>query len=459
MSVKFDGSILIVDDDRDVLFTARLVLNEKFERVQCLSNPADLPVQLGQRHFDVVVLDMNFTRGADSGAEGLYWLQEVMSRAPDTQVIMTTAFGEIDLAVQAIKNGAVDFLMKPWENEKLVTTVAACFRLSQTVRRVQHLEDTQQVLQESLEKSFPRIIGKSIEIRRVFELIDTVADTDASVLILGENGTGKELVAHAIHRQSGRAAQAMINVDIGAIAESLFESEMFGHKKGAFTGADTNRAGRFELASGSTLFLDEIGNLGPSSQAKLLGVLERREITRIGSDKAIPIDIRLLSATNVPLAELTADSRFRRDLLYRINTVEITLPALRDRKEDIPSLVNHFVTALTAKYSKATLGVSRKTLKAMQNYHWPGNVRELKHSIERAVIVAKGKELEISDLFLQHPAGDRSDVDYNLESIEKNTIEKALSHFDGNVTLAAKKLGVGRTTLYRKLEKYGLSNL
>ncbi|TQV76043.1 sigma-54-dependent Fis family transcriptional regulator [Exilibacterium tricleocarpae] len=453
----FDGAVLIVDDDKDVLFTAELVLSERFSRVTCLSDPMQIPAALGSDEFDIVVLDMNFSRGADTGAEGMYWLQQIRTLAPQTRVIMTTAFGEIDLAVEAIKNGAVDFLMKPWENEKLETTVSNCFQLARSERQVKRLEDTQHILEEQLEEDFHEIIGASPSMRRVFELIDKVAMTDANVLVLGENGTGKELVARAIHRQSARSSQAMISVDMGSISESLFESEMFGHKKGAFTDARADRAGRFELAYGGTLFLDEIGNLSPSAQVKLLGALERREIVRVGGSKPIPIDIRLISATNIPRTELSNGGNFRMDLLYRINTVEISLPPLRERHQDIPALIDHYLRLLCGKYKKTGSHVSQKTIKALQGYRWPGNIRELKHSLERAIIVSKSSELRLEDLLLRQEPEPKAAIDFNLERIEKKTIENALQAFEGNLTLVAKELGLGRTTLYRKLKKYGVS--
>lgn len=450
--------ILVVDDDKDVLLTAELLLKGRQRNVQCLLNPSDMVEQLKNRFFDVVLLDMNFTQGLTSGEEGFYWLKMIKELSPHTQIIMATAYGEIDLAVEAIKQGASDFLVKPWDNEKLVTTVNTCLELSQSKQKIDKLEQTQKTLNEKLESDFTRIIGESEAMGEVFDLIDKVAATDASVLILGENGTGKELVARAIHRQSHRADHPMISVDMGAITETLFESEMFGHRKGAFTDAREDRAGRFEVANGGTLFLDEIGNLGLPLQAKLLSALESRRVTRVGSDRSINFDLRLICATNLPREQLYEEQRFRRDLLYRINTVEITLPPLRERLSDIPLLARHYVSSFAEKYNKKDLRLDASELKKLQNYSWPGNIRELQHSLERAVIIADGERIRAEDVIAKREPRPARAVELNIARLEEQAIKRAIAQYEGNLTRVAKALGLGRTTLYRKMEKYGLSD-
>ena len=452
------SNILVVDDDRDVLLTAELVLKNRHHQVTCLFNPSDIADLFEQQTFDVVLLDMNFTRGHTSGEEGFYWLQKIKELSPHTQVIMATAYGEIELAVEAIKQGAADFLVKPWDNEKLVSTVNTCLKLSQSRQRIDQLEQTQKTLNERLDSDFGQIIGDSKVMRDVFDLIDKVAATEASVLIRGENGTGKELVARAIHRQSARHDSPMISVDLGAITESLFESEMFGHKKGAFTDAREERAGRFEVANGGTLFLDEIGNLSLLLQAKLLGALESRCITRVGSDRKIPVDIRLISATNLDHDEIHDEQRFRKDLLYRINTVEITLPPLRERISDIPLLAEHYIGLYSRKYNKPALRLDATEIKKLQSYKWPGNIRELQHALERAVIVSDGKNIKAEDILVNRNGRQEPTEELNITRLEEKAIKRAIAQHNGNLTQVAKSLGLGRTTLYRKMEKYGISS-
>ena len=451
-------NILIVDDDRDVLLTAELVLKDGRKRIQCIANPSDLPNLLETEQFDVVLLDMNFTRGLTSGQEGFYWLRKIKELSEDTQVIMATAYGEIDLAVEAIKQGASDFLVKPWNNEKLVSTVNTCLQLGQSKQKIRQLENTQQALNEKLESEFSEIIGESSRMKQVFALVDKVAATDASVLILGENGTGKELIARAIHRKSARRKLPMISVDLGAISESLFESEMFGHKKGAFTDARQDRAGRFETADGGTLFLDEIGNLNQSLQAKLLGVLESRSVTRVGSDSTLPIDIRLISATNMSAIDMANDELFRKDLLYRINTVEVLLPPLRERISDIPLLAAHYIRTYSNKYNKPEIQLSSSDINKLQNYNWPGNIRELQHSLERAVIVAENGKIDMQNMLMGRSLESEPKAELNISKLEEQAIKQAIHSYHGNLTQVAKVLGLGRTTLYRKMEKYGLAD-
>ncbi len=458
MNTNSQSKILIVDDDKDVLLTAELLLKNKARQVTTLLNPCDISEAFTEQPFDVVLLDMNFTRGITTGEEGFFWLQKIKEMSPHTQIIMATAYGEINLAVEAIKQGASDFLVKPWDNEKLISTVNTCLELSQSKQRIDHLQETQRTLNEKLESDFGQIIGDSPAIQEVFSLIDKVAATDASVLILGENGTGKELVARALHRQSQRSASPLISVDMGSLTESLFESEMFGHRKGAFTDAREERAGRFEVADGGTLFLDEIGNLALPLQAKLLKALETRQVTRVGADRSTRFDIRLICATNLDRQRLNDEAHFRRDLLYRINTVEILLPALRERPSDIPLLARHYTEIYARKYNKRTPTLEQAELKKLQRYSWPGNVRELQHSLERAVIISDGGTLRAEDVVVNRATHSDEKMELNISRLEEQAIRRAIKHYEGNLTKVAKALGLGRTTLYRKMEKYGLSD-
>lgn len=457
MNTTTPSQLLIVDDDKDVLLTAELLLKNKSRTVVTLLNPSDITAQFEKQSFDVVLLDMNFTRGITSGEEGFYWLHKIKELSPHTQVIMATAYGEINLAVEAIKQGASDFLVKPWDNEKLISTVNTCLELSQSKQRIDHLQETQRTLNDKLESDFSQIIGDSPAIQEVFNLIDKIAATDASVLILGENGTGKELVARAIHRKSQRSDSPLISVDMGSLTESLFESEMFGHRKGAFTDAREDRAGRFEVANGGTLFLDEIGNLALPLQAKLLKALETRQVTRVGADRSSSFDIRLICATNLDRQRLNDEEHFRRDLLYRINTVEVMLPALRERPSDIPLLAKHYIEMYARKYNKDIPRLESGEVKQLQKYSWPGNIRELQHSLERAVIISDGGTLKAEDIVVNRQTQNSEQEEMNIARLEEQAIKRAIQHYQGNLTKVAKALGLGRTTLYRKMEKYGLS--
>ncbi|MBD3224318.1 MAG: response regulator [Caldithrix sp.] len=453
------GNILVVDDDQDVLLAARLLLKPHYKTVQTEKDPQNITTLLKNDAFDVILLDMNFEEDS-SGAEGFYWLSQIQKLDPSVVVIFITAFGDIEKAVRAIKEGAMDFILKPWQNEKLLATVSAAMQLRTSRRELQQVRFQQKQLSADLDNLFPDIIGNSSSIREIFNVIAKVADTDANVLILGESGTGKELVARAIHRQSGKAENVFISVDLGAISETLFESELFGHVKGAFTGAKEDRAGRFEVASGGTLFLDEIGNLPLSLQAKLLRVLQTHQVVRLGSNKATPIDIRLICATNMPIYKMVEENKFRQDLLYRINTVEINLPPLRERTDDIPPLIDHYVNTYSHKYNKSIRTVTPSVIKRLQKYAWPGNIRELQHAIERAVIMSDSDVLQPTDFILSPaPASSESELQvdsYNLEHIEKLTISKALRKHGGNVSHAARELGLTRAALYRRMEKYNL---
>ena len=409
--------------------------------------------------FDVILLDMNFAKGATSGKEGFSWLNKILEIDPSIVVVLITAFGDVEMAVRAIKEGASDFVLKPWQNEKLIATVSTAIRLRQSQIEANNLRSRQKQLSADLDQPFHDFIGHSPVMAKVFATIQKLAKTDANVLILGENGTGKELVARELHRQSQRADEVFISVDMGAVSETLFESELFGHVKGAFTDAREERAGRFEIASGGTLFLDEICNLPLTLQAKLLTVLDSRNVIRLGSNKHISIDVRLICATNMPIHEMVAENKFRQDLLYRINTVEIHMPPLKERPEDIPLLMDHFLKIYCNKYNKPLKRMSPATMKRVEKYPWPGNVRELQHAIERAVIMSDSTTFQPSDFFFPS-IGTKEDSlifeDYNLEEMEKMVIRKALSKHGGNISLAAKELGLSRTSLYRRFEKYGL---
>jgi two-component system response regulator HydG len=453
------GSILIVDDDADVLLTAELVLKKEFRRVATERDPRRLAAVLRGEPFDVVLLDMNFSPGTTSGQEGVECLRTVEKLSPDTKVIFMTAYGGVETAVKAIKEGASDFVVKPWDNQKLVATVGATLRFSQAAQTVKDLETKQRELSRYIGVPDVEIVGGSPAIERLLSDIQKVARTDASVLILGENGTGKELVARAIHRASARAGNPFVHVDLGAVPESLFESELFGHKKGAFTDAKEDRAGRFEIAAGGTLFLDEIGNLTLPLQAKLLGVLQTGQVTRVGTDKPVQMDARIVSATNMARVDLLDKLQFRQDLLYRINTVEIHVPPLRERPEDIGRLIDHYAERFAKKYGKTVAPVAARTLDELREYAWPGNVRELVHAVERAVIMAEDSSLRLQDLLVRGrsvAAPQDPQQQLNLEALEKAAIRQAIAKHGGNLSKAAQELGLGRTTLYRKMAKHGL---
>jgi len=458
MDKKFT-KILIIDDNEDILIAAKLLLKPYAGIIITEKNPRIIPQLLSNDSFDIIFLDMNFTRDMTSGQEGFYWLNEVLRIDPSAVVILITAYGDIETAVKAVKEGATDFVLKPWQNEKFLATFSSAMKLRESRNELSHLRERHRLLFQNIEPRYHQIIGKSSAIQKVFNTISKVAETDANVLILGENGTGKELVARALHHNSKRMNEAFISVDIGAISRSLFESELFGHIKGAFTDAKDDRAGRFEIASGGTLFLDEIGNIPSELQAKLLTVLQNRQVARVGSNKYIPIDIRLICATNMPIYKMVENKEFRQDLLYRINTVEIHIPPLRERKEDIPLLAEYFLEIFRNKYSKPGLRLSPQAIKKLENYHWYGNVRELQHTIERSVILSEGDVLEASD-FLLTPMHSREYgfqiENYNLDEVEKLIIQKVISKHEGNISKAAKELGLTRTSLYRRMEKYGL---
>jgi DNA-binding NtrC family response regulator len=457
---KKSGNILIIDDDEDILYSARLLLKQYYAIVHIEKNPELLPTLLSNLKYDVILLDMNFSGDTTSGRQGFHWLNEILKIDPSMIVILITAYGNIEMAIRAIKEGATDFVIKPWQNEKLLATVSSAMKLSKSNKEINELRSRQEVLSEDLDKNFHDIIGTSPSMKEIFNIIQKVSKTDANILILGENGTGKELVARAIHRNSNRAKNVFLNLDMGAITESLFESELFGYVKGAFTDAKEDRAGRFEVASGGTLFLDEIANISPNLQSKLLTVLQNRQVTRIGSNIAKPVDFRLICATNASINELSHQKQFRQDLLYRINTVEIKLPALKERKEDIPLLCRHFLKIYSSKYNKETKEISGNALNKLMESPWPGNVRELQHAIERAIIMTEASVLGPNDFLLSSMEGNKEEginfPSYQINEAEKLLIIKAISRHAGNITKAAKDLGLTRASLYRRLEKYGL---
>ena len=457
---KINAKILIVDDDHDVLLAARLFLKQHLQVVHTEENPENIPVLLTNESYDLVLLDMNFAPEATSGKEGFHWLNKILEIDPSTVVILITGYGDIELAVQGIKEGATNFLLKPWENKKLLATINTTLQLRKSKVELQDLRNKQRVMLADQNQAYSNMIGKSPAMENVIATDNKVAVTDANVLILGENGTGKELVARAVHKASRRKDEVFISVDLGAITETLFESELFGFKKGAFTDAKEDRAGRFEAASKGTIFLDEIGNLSLSLQSKLLSVLQNRTVVRLGTNKEIPIDVRLICATNMPLYQMVNENKFRQDLLYRINTVEIHVPPLKERLEDIPFLVDHFLEIYCKKYKIPMKRVNEATMARLKKHHWPGNIRELQHAVERAVIMSDSTVLQPHDFFLAQSEDEKPQeldtTNLNIRETEKILIRKVVDKHGGNISKAAKELGLTRASLYRRIEKYDL---
>lgn len=476
--MKEDGHILIVDDDIDILTAGKLLLKRRFTQVTTCHLPEQIPTLLAQQSFDVILLDMNFGPGESSGEQGFYWLKKILALKPESIIIMITAHGGVDIAVEAMKLGATDFIAKPWQNEKVIATLSTALKLGKTRSEAHALKQTNKVLvQANNQASQQLMIGHSPKFQHVLSLIERSAPTDANVLVLGENGTGKELVARALHQQSQRSDQVFMAVDLGAIAETLFESELFGHKKGAFTGANQDRVGRLKAADGGTLFLDEIGNLPLHLQAKLLTVLAQREVTPIGENKAQPFDVRVICATNLSKAQLQDDALFRQDLLFRLNTVEINVPPLRERQQDIAPIAEHYIALYKKKYHKPDVTISPEALTALTKEQWPGNIRALRHAIERAVILSQSSIIEAADFQLSSvsienksqgqmteselstqtiPRDIEHSSELNLEKIEKQTISLALKTHRYNISHTAKALGLTRAALYRRMEKHGL---
>lgn len=482
--MKQDGVILIVDDDQDILTAGKLLLKRYFSSVVTCHEPEQIPLLFSRNKFDAVLLDMNFGPGESSGIQGYSWLEKILEIDPKAVVIMITAHGGVDVAVEAMKLGATDFIAKPWQNAKMVATLSSAVQLGKSRLEVDELKHTNKLLAEvSGQSSQQKLIGDSAAMKQVLSLVERTAPTDANVLLLGENGTGKELIAREVHAQSNRSSKVFMSVDLGAISESLFESELFGHKKGAFTGAREDRIGRLKAANGGTLFLDEIGNLPLNLQAKLLTVLEQRVVTPIGSNSSTPFDVRIITATNVSKTNLSSERNFRQDLLFRLNTVEIDLPPLRERVDDIEPITEYYIEHYSHKYSKPVKSISKQALIDMQSYPWPGNIRALRHAVERAIILSTSEQLQSSDFQLDLPpnqAGSLSTKDaipdrrvsdtemtpeqipsenseeLNLDKVEKQTITKALKKHRYNISHAAKELGLTRATLYRRMEKHGL---
>ncbi|MCD6065754.1 MAG: sigma-54-dependent Fis family transcriptional regulator [Bacteroidetes bacterium] len=441
--------VLVVDDDKDVLTAMSLLLKKEVAEVVTEKNPENLLTLLKKHAFDLVLLDMNFNASINTGNEGIFWLKRIRELKTDVSVIMITAYADIDLAVRSLKEGAADFIVKPWNNQSLIDSIKEILKKKGTNEKTVSSTDYESI----------GIIGKSEAMEDIFNKIEKIAPTDANILILGENGTGKDLIAKAIHQKSLRGQKQFVKVDVGALTDSLFESELFGHKKGAFTDAREDREGRFEAANNGTLFLDEIGNIALQQQAKLLTVLQNRQVTRLGSNVQTAINIRLICATNVPLSELANENKFRKDLIYRINTVEIFIPPLRARREDVPVLSTHFLKFYGDKYFKTNLELSPKAMDKLIEYHYPGNVRELQYIIERAVIMADAELLQPNDLLFSpletgSKAISEEDSETKLSAIEKQTILRVIEKNNGNITKAAKELGITRTALYRRLSKY-----
>jgi DNA-binding NtrC family response regulator len=450
------GKILIVDDNKSALSALKMLLQCEFETLVTIANPNQIAAELRGNDFDVVLLDMNFSAGINTGNEGLFWLAEIKKTSPTTEVVMFTAYGDVELAVKALKQGAADFVLKPWENEKLLATLKSALNLRRSNVKVKELQQREQTIKTELNQEQRAIIGCSPGILRMMQMIAKVAKTDANVLITGENGTGKELVAREIHRKSERNHELLVTVDMGSIAETLFESELFGHKKGSFTDAREDRIGKFQLAHKGTLFLDEIGNLPLPLQSKLLVALQNRTIVPVGANHPVEIDIRLISATNCNLEKFIAQQQFREDLLYRLNTIKIEVPALRDRGEDIELLATSFLKYFEKKYHRPPLKINSQAIRKLMKYSWPGNVRELQHTIEKAVILTDSGTLKPEDFVFRSMAKPAETATLTIEEMEKQMIEAALDKYNGNHTAVANQLGVTRQTLYNKLKRYDL---
>lgn len=451
------AKILIIDDNEDVLFALNLLLEPYVDQIRVTTQPERIEHFMESYVPDVILLDMNFRRDAISGQEGFFWLEKIKKVDPDAVVLFITAYADTEKAVRAIKAGATDFIPKPWEKEKLLATLSAALKLRESRTEVRSLKRQVAALETSDDTGF-EIIGESNAMQEIFATIEKLRDTDANILILGENGTGKDLVARALCHHSPRAGHVFVGIDLGSIPEQLFESELFGYEKGAFTDARRDKPGRMEVATGGTLFLDEIGNLSMPMQAKLLTAIEKQQITRLGATRPLSIDVRLICATNMNIRNMVEEGTFRQDLLYRINTIELHIPPLRERGNDIQLLADYFLARYARKYKKEIKGLSRDARTKLQNYDWPGNVRELQHAIERAVILSDGQLLKPDNFMLQPSASKKKPEteELNLSILEKEAIERALRRADGNVTRAAELLGITRFALYRKLDKLGL---
>ncbi|NOQ24711.1 MAG: response regulator [Bacteroidales bacterium] len=453
---KNQGKILIIDDNEELLIAFRFFLSKHFSQIDTIKNPNQIPEFLRKETYDIILLDMNFSAGINTGNEGIYWMKQILDKDSNASVLLITAYGDVEIAVNAMKEGAADFIQKSWDEKKILSTILSAYKLRLSKLKIENLEHKQKHLSAKIDSKYNNVIGESTAMKSIFSIVDKVAKTDANILILGENGTGKEVIAREIHRKSNRSNEVFVNVDIGSLQENLFESELFGHVKGAFTDAKEDRVGRFEIASGGTLFLDEIGNLPLSLQAKLLTAIQNKEISRIGSNKTIPVDIRLICATNNDIDKMLEENTFREDLLYRINTIKIELPGLKERTEDINLLADFFLKEYTEKYNKFDLKFSQNAISKLNQYSWPGNIRELQHTIEKAVILCEGKIIMPIHCW---PDGEKQVKNntansFNLDENEKILIEKAIQKYKGNISSAAKELGINRSTLYKKMEKY-----
>ena len=451
------GKLLIVDDNKSILSALEILLQDEFEDVKTIANPNQLPSLIESNEFDLVLLDMNFSAGVNTGNEGLFWLSRIREIKPDLEVVLFTAYGDVELAVKALKQGAADFVMKPWDNDKLKTTLRNVYKLQESKKEIKNLKRREIALKSEINRDNYFIVAQSPQMREVLSLIRKVAKTDANVLITGDNGTGKELIARELHRLSKRADEIMVSVDMGALSETLFESELFGHKKGSFTDAREDRTGKIENANYGTLFLDEIGNLPLHLQPKLLSVLQNREVTPIGSNKPVPVDIRLICATNRKPDEMVEAGTFREDLLYRINTIHIEIPPLRERKEDILAVAEYFLKIYCNKYRKPEMVISNAGMQKLTSYQWPGNVRELQHTIEKAVILSDKKELAPDDFFFKPVMPGMNDfIEGTIDEMEQKMILQMIQKCGSNLSAAAEKLGITRQTLYNKMKKYNL---
>lgn len=455
MSTK--GKLLIVDDNKSILSALEILLQDEFDEVKTIANPNQLPSLIESNEFDLVLLDMNFSAGVNTGNEGLYWLGRIQEMKPDMEVVLFTAYGDVELAVNALKKGAADFILKPWDNDKLKATLRNVYKLQESKKEIKKLKRREIAFKSEINRDNYFIVAQSPQMRQVLELVRKVAKTDANVLITGDNGTGKELIARELHRLSKRADEILVSVDMGAISETLFESELFGHKKGSFTDAREDRTGKIENANNGTLFLDEIGNLPIHLQPKLLSVLQNREVIPIGSNKPVPVDVRLICATNRNTDKMVAEGVFRQDLLYRINTIHIEIPPLRERKEDILAVADYFLKIYCNKYRKHEMIISETGKLKLTGYQWPGNIRELQHAIEKAVILSDKKELTPEDFFFKPVMPGMNDfIEGTIDEMEQKMILKVIQKCGSNLSAAAEQLGITRQTLYNKMKKYNL---
>jgi DNA-binding NtrC family response regulator len=454
--VKSTARILIVDDNVELLMGLKMFLAPHVDEIVTLKNPNQILSTLQGSPFDLMLLDMNFSAGVNSGNEGLYWLKRILETDPMVSVVLITGYGDVELAVKALKDGATDFILKSWDEEKILSSVLNALKLRDSNKEIKVLQNKQQHLKAQVTTHEEMCLTRSKSMQKVFETVGKVAKTDANILIMGENGTGKEVIAREIHRQSDRSKELFVTVDLGALSETLFESELFGYKKGAFTDAKEDKPGHLEIASGGTLFMDEIGNLTHPLQAKLLSVIQNRELIPLGSTRKISVNFRLISATNRPLVKMAEESTFREDLLYRINTILIELPPLRERKEDIPQLAVFFLKKYCKKYLKSCSSISDKALEKLLQHGWPGNIRELKHCIEKAVILSDNDTLDEEDFLFNTYKSIKPSNNLNLQDNEKQVIQLAIEKYKANLSHAAKALGINRSTLYEKIKRYDL---